>query len=244
MKKPALILVSPKGEANVGGIARLMANFGLTELRIVSPRLSLDDPEVKKRALGAYELVENAKIFSSLELALADLSFSVAYTMRLAGPRPSGESLESLDQNFYLKSQPWALVFGREDNGLDSSELRLCSYQIQIPTEEVFPSINLTSSVAIALWDWYSKTKGKEKIEAHAGARPDHGEVEIFFSQLRDLLSGVGFIKHVESDHILRDLRDLYHRADPNDRDLRILFGMVSDLKRVLLQKASKISNS
>jgi len=244
MRKPAVILVSPKGAANVGGVARLMANFGLSELRIVSPRLSLDDPEVKKRALGAYELVENAKIFSSLELALADLTFSAAYTMRLAGPRPSGDTLESLEEKFYFKSQAWGMVFGREDNGLDSSELRLCSFQIQIPTEEVFPSINLTSSVAISLWDWYSKTKGREKVKAHSGARPHHHEVEIFFLQLRDLLAGIGFIKHVESDHILRDLRDLYHRADPNDRDLRILFGTISDLKRVLLEKAPKISNS
>ncbi len=244
MKKPAVILVSPKGEANVGGVARLMANFGLIDLRIVAPRLSLDDAEVKKRALGAYTLIEGAKIFPNLEQALADLSFSVAYTMRFAGPRPAGESLECLEENFYFKPQAWGFVFGREDNGLDAAELRLCSFQIQIPTEEIFPSINLTSSVAIAFWDWYSKTKGREKVDAHTGVRPHHNEVEIFFSQLKDLLGGIGFIKHMESDHILRDLRDLYHRADPNDRDLRILFGMISDLKRVLLEKASKISNS
>jgi tRNA/rRNA methyltransferase len=242
--KPVVILVSPKGAANLGGISRLMANFGLAELRLVAPRVDRAEYDVKARALESYPIIESAKIFETLGEALADLHFSVAYTMRLAGSHAPGSLLSTLPAKVYLQDQAWGIVFGREDNGLETEELRLCRFQIQIPTEEFFPSMNLTSSVAVALWDWYSKSSsGFENVSLISG-QPKHAEVEIFFDQLKGLLSQLGFIKHPESDHILRDLRDMYNRAAPDERDLRILFGILSDLKRVLGIKASVSSKA
>ncbi len=247
IQKPVIILVSPKGEANLGGLARLMANFALDELRIVSPRLDLYHGQVKARALEAFPIVERAKIFDSLQEAQADLSFSAAYTMRFAGDHPAGERLTSLAPDFYFRSEKWGLVFGREDNGLEAEELRYCNYQIQIPSDEGFPSINITSAAAIALFDWYSKTSQRSTasgIPKNHFRRPLQSEVEIFFDQTRALLTEVGFIKHPMTDHIIRDLRDIYHRAECSDRDLRILFGIIADLRRVLREKDHRISNA
>ena len=233
MIKPAVILVSPKGAANLGGVSRLMANFGLEELRIVAPRVDREEYDVKARALESYPIIEAAKIFPDLASALDDLHWSVAFTMRLAGEQAPGFALSQRPPDFYHQHQSWAFVFGREDNGLETEELRLCRAQIQIPTQDSFPSMNLTSSVAVALWDWYSQ-QAPTDVVGPAFTRPKHHEVEVFFRQLQDLLIRLDFIKHPESDHILRDLRDMFNRAQPNDRDLRILFGIVSDLRRNL----------
>jgi tRNA/rRNA methyltransferase len=232
--KPAVILVSPKGAANLGGVSRLMANFGLEELRLVAPRVDRGEYDVKARALESYPIIEAAKIFPDLESALSDFHWSAAFTMRLAGEQAPGFLLSQRPADFYHQHQAWAFVFGREDNGLETEELRLCRAQIQIPTQDAFPSMNLTSSVAVALWDWYSQQAVPVDGIDSLPSRPKHHEVEVFFKQLQNLLIRLDFIKHPESDHILRDLRDLFNRADPNERDLRILFGILSDLRRNL----------
>lgn len=217
----------------MGGIARLMGNFRLRELRLVDPRVDPEAGEVKSRALEAFSIVQNAKRFASLAEAVADLRWTVAYSMRLGGAQPPGAGLHELSSDFYVERSDWGMVFGREDRGLDAEELRRCSFQIQIPTDSFFPSINIVSAAAIALFDWY---KHSQDLPARQSPlpRPKLGDEEIFFQELRGLLQGIGFIKDSKSLHIIKDLRDIYHRAEVNERDLRILFGIISDLKRNL----------
>jgi tRNA/rRNA methyltransferase len=233
--KPSIILVSPKGEENVGGVARLMGNFGLHDLRIVSPRCDLNADACKKRSLKAYSIIERAKLFGTLSEALGDVHFAAAFSMR-----PQSVSVPSVTlSDFFsarwleVQSAKSALVFGREDNGLEAEELLKCNEVIWIPTTDEFPSINLTSAVAMALHSWFSNDQ-KVFLQQRGHLQfPPKKDEEVFFHSLRELLEEIEFMKS-DSDHILDDLQNMYRRASISDRDLRILFGIISDIGRHL----------
>lgn len=233
--KPSIVLISPKGAANLGGIARLMANFELTDLRIVSPRCDLEDPECKERSLGAFPIIQNAKIYNHFTEAIADLQFLVALSMQdqKLGV-PSGELEDFFSTALQdAQSQRWAFVFGREDNGMEAEELLKCNFVAQIPSSENFPSLNITSSAAIVLYRWFISSGLSPAPYKDALVLPRKEEEEVFFSSIQNLLRSIEFMK-TDSDHILDDLRNMYRRAQINDRDLRILFGIVADIGRSL----------
>lgn len=241
--KPIVVLVAPKGEANLGSIARLMMNFDSYELRLVNPRCDRFGDDVKRMSLEAFTIVEQAKIFESLDVALADCRSAIAVSARLAGANPPMRDLREGSLVDLLRDHPVALVFGREDNGLEAEELRLCQFQVQIPTSSVKSSMNLASAAAVVLYELF-KCRGEleERLSNSLGdlRRPLHKDSEIFFTQLFELLRAVDFLKSNSDTHIIEDLRDIYHRADIRMRDLRILFGMVSDLRRCLGLKSAK----
>ena len=87
---PAIILVRPQLAVNIGMCARAMANFGLSDLRLVSPREGWPRTGALKKganaaAAGAVHLLEGAKLFDTLAAAVADLSFVYATTARERG---------------------------------------------------------------------------------------------------------------------------------------------------------------
>ena len=241
--KPALVLVSPKGDENLGGVARLMANFGLEDLRLVQPRCDLHSDACRKRSLKAHHLIENAKLFDNLSQALSDIQFAAAFSMMPQSVSAPVSTLPDffVERSSLLNTQTSALVFGREDNGLEAEELLKCNEIIWIPTADEFPSINLTSAVAMALQLWFS-TQQKISIPQRGDFQlPPKKDEEVFFHSLRNLLEEIEFMK-TDSDHILDDLQNMYRRAAISDRDLRILFGVISDvgrhLKKQIISKA------
>ena len=78
-----MVLVEPNGPINVGSIARLCSNFGVNELRIVSPQCNVFSLEVRKMALKGKKYLDNCKIFSSLEQAISDCDLVIASSGRI-----------------------------------------------------------------------------------------------------------------------------------------------------------------
>lgn len=236
--KPCLILVSPKGESNLGGIARLMANFDLTDLRLVQHRCDRDSDEVKKMSLQAFSLVENAKTFDRLSEAQADLRWTLALSMRAAGEGHPQRSLFELDRPFWKRDEPWGILLGREDSGLTNEELRQTNLQVSIPSSTEFPSLNIVSAAAVVLSRWFEAThQDASELRRPLSSKPLKREEDLFFRGLSNLLRDIGFLKSDSSTHVLEDLRDIYQRAEIQERDLRILFGILSDLARTCEKK-------
>jgi len=236
--KPVVILVSPKGEANVGGIARLMGNFSLTDLRVVDPRCDLNGADVRKMSLQAYPLVERAQIFDDVVSAQADLKLSAALSMRPSSSRSPHCKLSKMFENEAFSSFPfsaefpWGFVFGREDSGLTNDELRLVDLQVEIPSHSEMPSLNIVSAVAITLFHWFEAIETCSKPSSLRTDKPLKADEDIFFDGLEKMLRDISFLKSSSPSHILEDLRDMYHRSNMSARDLRILFGILSDLGR------------
>jgi TrmH family RNA methyltransferase len=245
----SLILISPKGASNVGGVARAMGNFGLSDLRIVKPRCNIRGLATKRMSMTAYPLIEKARIFSTFEEAQKDLTYSIALSGRLKDREiPVGRPQDNLfhfAETFhsqFSRKDKIGLVFGREESGLRLAEINRCDQQIYIPTSEEMPSINLTSAVAITLGAFYfhspkkaiSKTTLLLKKNDSRLLRPEKGEEEIFFSRIHELLARVKFLNPQNPDHLLEDVRDMYHRARMSKRDLRILFGILRSIETTL----------
>ena len=79
---PCVILNEPQLAVNIGAVARVMANFGLYDLRLVRPRDGWPQESAWASASGADWPLNDARVFDRLEDAVADLRLLYATTAR------------------------------------------------------------------------------------------------------------------------------------------------------------------
>jgi len=225
-----IVLVEPQGPRNIGSVCRAMLNFGMVELRLVNPQTDHLLHEARQMAVKATTVLEEAKIFTSLEEALADCRLSIGTTRRFGRYR---EDMLHPDEAARLllpvtSVDKVALVFGREDKGLHTAELDLCQRFVTIPTSDRLPSMNLAQSVALCLYE-VSKTKGELAGAEHGRkALASNDNLEKMFQHMRESLTRVGYLDPQNPDHILRAFRRILGRAELNERDVRIMRGLFS----------------
>ena len=236
-----VILVRPEKPANLGSICRLMANFQAKELRIVDNKVDLNAKEVQITARKTYKFIDTVKHYPDLSSALSDISFSIATTARVSGPK------NPLRMAFNLEHIPWnnlgqspAFVFGQEDCGLTNEEIDLCDMVLTIPTSNEYPSLNLSHAVAIILYETYKRkvnelksTKTKEEIKETENWRPVElasGElVERLFDQFNLFVDT--FVRPYRRDVTKQIFKNVIKRANPTKREAARLLGAFSSWK-------------
>jgi len=225
----AIVLVEPQNPGNVGMVCRAMKNMGLAELRLVNP-CPINHPEALKFAVSAKDLLERARLFSSLQEALADSPLSVATTRRHGKYRQEIYSPEEIAGMIRpeLVTNRAALVFGREDNGLTTDELSLCRWHATIPTAEEYGSLNLSQAVLVFCYEL-----GKAG-ESPGGGRDTElatsAEMESMFVQMDACLQKIGFLNEQNPGHIMRSLRRIFFRSELDSREVSILRGMLTQI--------------
>jgi len=147
-----IVLVRPQGAANIGSVARVMANFGLSGLVLVAPRTDPLGPEARAMACSAQDLLENARIVQSLAAAVDGCRWVCGTTARV-GERRRAELTPRTAGPAALRQSPAALVFGPEDMGLSGEELDHCHAVIKIPTAPRLQSLNLAQAVALVCYE-------------------------------------------------------------------------------------------
>lgn len=149
--KTIFILVEPAVPENVGAAARAIKTMGFTELRLVNPCDYLST-KAKMLAHASNDILENAKIFSTLADAIADLDFTIATSAKQRWVKvdiiPSDKLVKFLDEKGNTISNI-GIVFGREESGLSNEEINLCNRVSTIPLASPYPSINLAQTVMI-----------------------------------------------------------------------------------------------
>ncbi len=229
----AIVLVEPQGALNVGSIARAMLNFGFTDLRLVNPQIDHLCHEARMMAVKAAPVLENAQVFSDLNGALAGCALSFGTTRRFGRYRegllhPETAAKQLLPVSY---TDPVALVFGREDHGLFTSELDLCQHFITIPTSEELPSMNLAQAVALCIYE-VSKVM-REPDEGSLDGRKDFAsneDLESMYQHMRESLVNIDYLDIQNPDHILRSYRRIFGRAGLNDREVKILRGLFNQI--------------
>lgn len=159
----AVVLVEPKYEGNIGSVARVMKNFGLSELVLINP------PEIGKEgrsmAMHGREILEKARKYSSFSEAAKYFDFLVATSAIAAtdkNPLRTPVFPEYLSNAFSIEGRI-ALVFGREDYGLHNDEIEACDLLVFIPTSEEYPTLNVSHAVAVILYELRKSTLAEEK---------------------------------------------------------------------------------
>lgn len=230
LERVAVILVEPQNPGNIGMVCRAMANFGAGDLRLVNPCAHLH-PEARKFAVAASHLLGEAKLYPDLPAAIADLQLSIATTRR--GGRLRGDLLDIAELPALQADLPMGgrlgLVFGREDAGLTSAEVALCSHAATVSTAAAVGSLNLAQAVLLFLHELSRAPIDTGRRERSTS--PSAAEMEALFGQIEQLLSRIAFLNPDRPEGVMNTLRRLLHRAGLDRREFAILRGMWSQLE-------------
>ena len=230
-----VVLVEPAGPLNVGSVARLCANFAISQLRLVAPRCDHLGAEARQMAVHGEALLEQAGLFPSLAAALADCRHVVATSGRieteqlpLSEPRPA---LAWLRQGAEAGGAPAALVFGREDRGLSNDELLQAGRVVRLATSPAYASLNLSHAVAICLHELQACRTTERTEPADLGNLCERGALEATLADAEALLLEVGFLYPHTAAARMAKLRALLQRAQVQEPEVALLRGMVRQLR-------------
>jgi len=226
-----VILVEPEQPGNVGFVTRILANFGVPELRIVGwdPR---EDMIAQIYSVRAHEILDSAGIYDDLPSALEDIEAAWATSAR-AGRNHSVTRalvpLENLPDPTSLEGKV-ALVFGRESSGLTNEELGLCEFAFTISTSEGYPSLNLSHAVAIVLHHLYTRYATIEPVEGvippRAATRTERDQVMVFLDDVIDALP----LKDYRRPIAKQVFRNLLGRSYMTGREITTMTGIARKL--------------
>lgn len=220
-----VIIVEPKYGGNVGAIARAMANFDFRNLYLVKP-CELDD-ECYSRAMHAYKIIDNAKIFTAYEKSVKNMDYLVA-TSSIESKNDKRHlrnalSLEDFSEKIFETDGKIGLVFGREDYGLFNEEIAACDIMVRIPSSGSYPSFNLSHAVAIVLYSLYIK-KNSETLEHRKIGKVEKQKLYSFF---KELLNEINYPNHKKENTEIMFKR-LMGRAFPSKWEYHTLMGVFS----------------
>ncbi|NOY67513.1 MAG: tRNA (cytosine(32)/uridine(32)-2'-O)-methyltransferase TrmJ [Gammaproteobacteria bacterium] len=231
-----IVLVETSHPGNIGAAARAMKNMSLEHLYLVSP-VNYPHADAFARAAGANDVLNNAVVVDSLEQAIADCTqvFGASARMRtLKWPQYSpAEAAKVIKKTSQTSSV--ALVFGRERTGLSNEELQLCHYLVNIPSNDQFSSLNLAAAVQVLAYELFQVLQQPvEKVEAvNADEMPvTQDEMQRYFKHLEEVLVKIDFLDPEHPKKLMRRLHRLYNRAQPDQREINILRGILSAVEK------------
>lgn len=225
----SIVLVEPQNPGNVGMVCRAMKNMGLARLRVVKG-CDIFHKESLKFAVSARDLLESAERFDSLEEALADVEISVATTRRLGKYRRDIKTVVEVARDLRDMVPPnrAAIVFGREDSGLTTDELALCTWQSTIDTSEEYGSLNLSQAVLLYAYEIFAAF-AEEKVGEERLLAPSE-QMEDVYTHMEKVLLKIGFLNPENPAHVMRSLRRIYARAGIDSREASILRGLCTQI--------------
>jgi TrmH family RNA methyltransferase len=227
LNRPAVVLVRPSHEGNVGSVARAMANTGLSELVLVEPAVQIG-AEARAFAVGAGEILENLR--RKVTLAEAASSFQrLVGTSSRRGRSVTVPTLTPRQLPAALATDPGsrtALVFGPESSGLTTDDLALCHLLVTIPAAAEQPTLNLSQAVLVLGYELFMAHSPGRRFDLPLSEQATVGEIDDFFAQLRGTLGQIGFDRDDTFPGVFRDLRRLANRAAVTTREVQILRGL------------------
>ena len=237
LTSPAVILVEPQLGENIGTAARAMLNFGLTDLRLVRPRIGWKNDNTFAAASGANRVLMEARLFETTGAAIADLHRVYASTgrprdmiQRTMSPSSGGRAMRE-DARAGASS---GVLFGPERSGLTNEDLSLAEAVIIIPANSAFKSLNLAMAVLLIGYEWF--VQPHQSLDPGALVMPGtrsakKSELQGFFEHLEGALDDCGFLRVQEMrPHMVRNIRNIFQRAQLTEQEVRTLRGIVSGL--------------
>ena len=231
------VLVRTSHPGNIGAAARAIRTMGYARLSLVAPH-AFPHQEATALAAGADDVLEKADIASDLPAAIADCRLVLGATVRRRDvpmeeldPRAAAARvLETAREGGEV-----ALVFGNERTGLENDEIKLCHAAIVIPSDPEFSSLNLAQAVQVLAYEVrVAELAGAMPLPAQRSDPPaSSADLEAFFDHLARTLDAIDFHKGRSPETVLLRLRRLYLKAGLDERELRILHGILTDAERI-----------
>lgn len=246
---PAIVLVAPQLGENIGFAARAMGNFGLRDLRLVSPRDGWPNEKARAAAAVAEPIVADARVFETLEEALFDCNFVIATTARpreMVKPVFSPETAAFSLRTRALSDQRCAVMFGGERNGLDNDSIALADAILTAPVDPNCASLSLPQAVLLFSYEWMKSSEpevlgritafdgpAREGLATPGTSPATRAALFGLFGHMEEALDNAGFLRPLEKrPTMVRSIRNMLHRMECTDQDVRTWRGIVSALTR------------
>ena len=228
---PVIVLVRPQLGENIGKAARAMLNFGLTEMRLVSPRDGWPNPDAGPSAAGADAVLDKAEVFETLADAVADCAHVYATTVRKRGVTKPVVTPEEAAREIHGAAGRSAFVFGPERSGLETEDVALARKILTVPINPEFGSLNLAQAVILCAYEWSKQALLEQPTVVDLGEPAPQAELEGMIAQFETLLEGAGyFFPPDRAPATKRTLRNLLTKPGWNHLEVRTLRGVLSAL--------------
>jgi tRNA/rRNA methyltransferase len=206
-----------------------MLNFGLTDLRLVSPRDGWPNPSAGPAASGADVVLEQARVFETAAEAVADCPHVYATTVRKRGLVLPVITPEGAAREIRGHREQAAILFGAERSGLETEEAAIAGKIVTVPINPEFRSLNLAQAVILLAYEWSKHsnlaipTQGEE-----AEPRATQDQLEGLIGQMDEALSAAGYYHPPDRTPTTRlTMRTILGKAGWSNREIQALRGMI-----------------
>ncbi|MDT9598502.1 RNA methyltransferase [Sphingosinicella rhizophila] len=229
---PAIVLVRPQLGENIGKAARAMLNFGLTDLRLVTPRDGWPNPSAGPAASGADLVLEKARVFDSVADAVADCPHVYASTVRKRGLVIPVVTPEAAALEICRQSEPAAILFGAERSGLETDDVAIATKIVTVPINPEFRSLNLAQAVVLIAYEWSKHAELAIPTEGDPREpRATQAQLEGLIGQMDESLAAAGYYHPPDRTPVTRNtMRTILSKADWSNREIQALRGMIRAL--------------
>lgn len=239
MANVRIVLVEPSHPGNIGAAARAMKTMGLRDFALVRPK-RFPDPQAQWRAVGAVDVLENARVFDALDDAIADCGIVAGTSARgrkIPWPTRTAAEFATEVAEHGLGGRSAAVLFGREASGLTNDELHRCNWHVVIPAHPAYSSLNLAMAVQVVCYELYQAVA--EAPAVRPGATWDRRlasteQVAGLGAHLERVLLAIDFQQPDGPRAALVRLQRLFGRVSLDETEAAILRGILTHVERAL----------
>ncbi|HSF11401.1 MAG TPA: RNA methyltransferase [Erythrobacter sp.] len=241
LNRPVIVLVRPQLGENIGKAARAMLNFGLTELRLVTPRDGWPNPSAGPAAAGADSVLAHAKVYATTAEAVADCAHVHATTVRKRGVTKPVIGADEAGRQVHTLPGRHAILFGPERSGLETEDVALARNILTVPINPDFASLNLAQAVILVAYEWSRTAREMDGAET-ALVQPTQEdtlppapqeELDGLIAHFEAMLTPRGYFRPSDrAEATRRTLRGLLTKPGWNHLEVRTLRGILSYLER------------
>ena len=230
---PIIILVRPQLAENIGMVARAMMNCGLSELRLVAPKKSCLSKEALSAASGAQVILEQAKVYDTLDGAIEDVEYLMATTARGRGMNKPvvqpAEAVKILKEKVFQK-QNVGILFGPERTGLENDDIIFANSLLTIPLNPLHPSLNLAQAVLLVGWCWWQESLTKVKgikVQGIASKK----ELDFFLKFLIERLENKNYFSiENKKEKMQQNLKNIFTKSLLTSSEIKTLYRVIKRL--------------
>ena len=231
---PIIILHHPQLGENIGSAARVMLNFGLTEMRLVAPRDGWPNPAADPLSAGAFEAGVTVAVFNTIEAAIADLGTVLATTARPRGMEKTVVDARGGVDLVKMRGQKTGIVFGAENHGLPSDVVALADAILTYPVNPGFASLNLAQAVGVFCASWGASVGAVGRWAGEkAGIEPPAPKADLIrmFEHLEEELDRAGYFYPPDKTPLMKtNIRNAFIRGDWTMQEVRTFRGAIKAL--------------
>jgi tRNA/rRNA methyltransferase len=240
-----IVLIETHYPGNLGAAARVMCNFGLRDLVLVSPVADRAAQNAKQMSTHGESILNNARVVTDLSEAINDCVLVVGTSAKSGGlfrRQPVGAPEEVMPRvvEVLRRERRAAILFGPEPTGLSNEIVTRCQYLVQIPTADEYASLNLAQAVAICVYEL-------RKAWLKESAAPTHEDLatieaqEHLFRHLQTALEEIHFLYGDKAEPLMHGVRHLLGKARLTEMETKVLLGLARQIHWYVANHPDKI---